>query len=124
MPATINSVPVFGDLPTTFHDEPGGQQLVPRSILGVGGSGSAVVGPGDPALTVTGTLAASAEPGILDAMNALVALSASPATVLVEDGRGWSWDGYVFTKLAFDSPPRQGRVWSVPFTARFMKLQP
>jgi len=123
MPATFNAMPVFGDLPTTFHDEPGGMQLVPRSILGTGGSGSAVVGAGDPALTVTGILASNGEPGLLDAMNSLADLSTAGGAGLVQNGRGSNWDGYVFTKLDFDSPPRKGRVWSVPFTARFVKVQ-
>lgn len=121
--STFNDIDLFGSGPHRFTHEPLGEYLLVNARIDPFQAGSQPIGPLDLAVTVRGRLVAATEDDLWDQRDAIAAMITHPPTTaaLKEDG-GRTWVQMSFVGFATDGPTDRGRVFSVAYTARFVRF--
>ncbi len=114
---------LFGSGPHRFAIGKQGELAVPAYVIGGGGSGSTLLGPIEPEVTVTGRLVADSESALWALRDAITAqLSHPPTPGTLTDQRGHTWTGMTFLTFTEGDRTDRGRTASVMYKAVFRKL--
>ncbi len=121
---TFAGVPVFPGSITRVLPEAVGQQLLPRRAMNLPGSGSVAIGPLEVAVTITGRMHAADAAKLESALELTRAAGSPPLTpsVLADEDTGRTWDDMTFVRFELTGPMEIGRVASVGFRARFVRI--
>lgn len=137
---TFDGKSIFGEGPMRMVIEPRGSVLIPRLRLNVPVSGSVVIGPAELAVQVRGRMIGADEQALGDLLgDALSSLTTPPTVGTLTDPMGVQYEGMSFVSFeqrswgaggsARDGLGEQGtidrgRVVSLAFVARFVRINP
>jgi hypothetical protein len=121
---TFSGVPLFPGSVTRVLPEAVGQQLLPRRAMNMPGSGSVAIGPLEVAVTITGRMHAADATQLEAALELTRAAGSPPLTpsVLADEETERTWDDMSFVRFELTGPMEIGRVASVGFRARFVRI--
>lgn len=123
MASSFKSKNLFGSGPHRFGMGVQGE-LAPLNIsLGIGDSGSTLLGLLELNVTVEGRLVAGSESALWALRDAVVAeLSHPPTAGTLVDNAGRSWTSMTFISYTETSAVARGRAWSVGYRALFRRM--
>jgi hypothetical protein len=121
---TYAGVPLFDGSIARIVPEAVGEQLTPRRALNLPGSGSVAVGPLELAVTITGRMQATNADKLESNLNLTREAIVSPPvpSVLADEQTERTWDDMSFVRFELTGPVEVGRVASVGFRARFVRI--
>lgn len=123
MASSFKGVDLFGSGPHRFSEGPAGQQLVARISIGIPTSGSITIGDQELIVTVRGRLVGADDGEVwdqIDDIKAHLMLWNTPGMLI--DHQGHVWSSINFVRFEPEDRFDRGRVTSVGYVARFVKL--
>jgi hypothetical protein len=123
MPSSFKGQNIFGSGPHRFRVLDQGELILPNSRLNPLEAGSFPVGPLELIVEVAGRLVSGAEAGLWTLRDTIAALlTHPPALATLQDLNGRSWSDMSFTRFATADQTDRGRVFSIAYTAVFIRF--
>ena len=124
MASSFKGLDLFGSGPHRFAVKKQGQLVVPELSIGGAISGSAYLGPLEPAVIVTGRLVAADEAGLWTLRDAVAAeLLDPPDPGMLVDLHGRAWNDMSLVTFEPGDRTDRGRVVSLSYTAVFLDFR-
>lgn len=121
--SSFGGAAIFASGPHRFAEGSSGVQLIQNTALFPGVPGRSALGPLERTVTVTGRLVASSEAGLWSLRDAIATrLTFPPTRGTLVDQHGRSWTDMDFVTFTPGPTVERGRVWSVEYSARFVRL--
>lgn len=123
MSSTFKGLDLFGSGPHRFSVGPRGQLITANFFNGGGNAGSTLQGLIAWQVIVKGRLVAGSEAALNALRDAVIAqLEPLPTPGTLVDTRGRTWSDMNFVTFQEGDRVDRGRVWSVTYTATFVRL--
>jgi hypothetical protein len=124
MPSSFKSLDLFGSGPHRFTVRRQGQALASELFESPPNSGTRYRGLLELDILITGRLAAGSESALWALRDAITAeLLDPPAPGTLIDLHARTWTDMSFVRFTPAGPPDRGRLWTLAYTARFLKFR-
>ncbi len=123
MASTFKNLGLFNSGPHRFALKPQGLSVIPAWHLNPGAPGTAILGPLELAVVVTGRLVAASEAALWTLRDAITAQLTNPPQVgTLIDHHGRQWTNMSFILFAEDDRTDRARAVSIAYTATFLRF--
>lgn len=124
MSSAYKGLDLFGSGPHRFAEGRRGQALVSELGMDPPGPGSRYWGLLEASVVVSGRLAGASESQLWSRVDALLAQVIDPPVPgVLRDVHGREWDEMSLVRVTLGDRVDRGRVWSVAYRARFLRLR-
>jgi hypothetical protein len=123
MSSTFKGLGLFNSGAHRFRLAPEGEYVLRNAVLNPNQAGSTPVGPLELVIFVTGRLVAPSESALWALRDAITAQLTHPVqTGTLIDHHGRTWTNMSFVEFATEDRTDRGRVWSIAYTAKFIRF--